>query len=178
MGDGNALGCSGRARGKDHPGIVGRLGEFDQVNRPRGAVRSRRDRQVVTEHSLDGCFGENRPGAIVWIFGVDRDVSSTGVQDAEDGDVQVGRTGPDPDADSVAAPDPGVGQPGCDLGCGFVELGVREHLDAVVERGRAGPGLDDLTEDIDQRPGRGCVVATEQGFRDESGHRAKCGRSR
>ncbi len=109
------------------------------------------DGQVVADQHRDVGLVEDQPGPLVRVVGIDRHVGGTREQDADDGDVELQRAGPDPDTDAVAAADAVALQRRGELVGGLLELAVRHHVGAVVQCGALGVLHRDRMEDVDQR---------------------------
>ena len=108
VGDRDALGRAGRARGEDDPRVV---------------VRGRGGRGAPTGAPCSGSIGPSSPSTAHTpaspntsaarssrVVGVDRHVGRAGREHGEDRDVQVGGAGGDPHPDPVADADAGRGQ--------------------------------------------------------------------
>ncbi|MDH6113258.1 hypothetical protein P3T34_005473 [Kitasatospora sp. MAP12-44] len=154
--DRDALGAAGGAGGEDDPGVV--------VGRRTGRVAAGahggagRNRLVGADHGADARVGPDQLGPLVGVVRVHRDVRGAGAQHGEDGDIEVGGPGRDPDADPVAPADPGGGQPaGQPVGGGQQRAVVQDDPAGVERRGqRAGTG--GRLQDVDQGSDRRCVL--------------------
>ena len=109
VGDGDALGYAGRARGEDDPGVV-----VERRAAPRSAppAAGGGDREPVVQHDAHAGLAEDELGPLLGVVGVDGHVGGAGVEHAEDGDVEVVGARGHADADAVAGPDAGGPQAG------------------------------------------------------------------
>ena len=160
VGDGDALGGPGRAGGEDDPGVVLGLDRLPLALRAVGAAYD--DGQPVADDGTDLRLVEDEAGPLVGVVGVDRHVAGARLEDPQDRDVQLERAGADPDPDPVAAADAGGRQRRRELARGVVQLGVGQHLDAVVDRRRFRRGLGALAEDVHERPRRSSPAAASE----------------
>jgi hypothetical protein len=168
VGDRDALGLPGRARGEDDPGVV-RGGGVDDLAGCRGLLGAharRGEREVVAQHGGHRGLLEDHAGALVGVLGVHGDVGGAREQRAEDRDVQLGRARGDAHAHPRARAHADRGETARDLGGGGVQLGVGEGLEPRVDREGVAVGGDRRAEEVHEGAGCGGAVSGE-----ERGHR-------
>ena len=190
VGDGDALGYAGRARGEDDPRVVGRLRTAVGSGCVRrtggvhpGAVRvvevavgvvvvvagDRRglragesELEVVADRSRDIGLAEHQLRPLVRVVGVHRDVRRPGLHRPEDRDVQIVVPRRDPHSDPVARPDPGFGETRGELGRLVQQFAISQTDVAVVQRRLIGVLRRRLLQHIHQRPRGWRQVTTSQ----------------
>ena len=152
----------GRPGGEDHPGVVVRgrvgVGAAGARGRPRSAIA----RSLPTTAATRG-LGEDEPGPLVGVLGVDRDVGGAGHEDARRSRRRGRRcrTGPARRPGRPGRrPTRSARPPG--LGGGLGELLVGELLGPVVQRACLGYCVDGLVEDVDQGARRRRGAGPEQ----------------
>jgi hypothetical protein len=161
VGDRDALGLAGGARGEDDPGVVAGAG-------PAGAAAAAGlaldgDPAVGADDGADPGLAEHQGRPLVRVLEVDGHVGGPGGEDGEDCDVEVGGPGRHPDADPVAGADTGGGERGphrADLGG---QGAVAQHGPAVVQRGLVGVLAGGLVQDVNERAGGRGPASGEQG---------------
>ena len=144
-------GGTSRARGEDDPRVVLR----DRGGRQRPAGRAARQvNPRVGDDRADAGRGPHQLGAVVWVIDVDGNVGRPNRQNGEDGNVELGRTGGDADADPIAGADAHRRQRGASLPYPVQQVRVVQHGLAVVKRGRTRMRLRRGFQDLPQGPWR------------------------
>ena len=123
-----------------------------------------RDHELVPDDGGRVRLVEDRPGALVGVIGVDRDVAGARHQDAHDRDVQVDRARGDAHARPGRRPStPDRVEGRRDLLGRLGELGVGEHDRPVVQRQLVGSRSDRLLEHLDEGAGLRSTEGSQQG---------------
>ncbi len=158
--DRDSLGRAGGAGGEDDPGVVGEVGVLLRCRL--GGIPGREDDQVGGDHRRHPGFVEHQAGPLVGVVVVDRHVSGTGQQDADDGNVEVGGAARDAHAHSVATAHALVAQGGGDVTRRREQLVVGEHLAAVVDGRGVGVVVGRGTQHVDEGARRRGAVGAQQ----------------